>query len=343
MISKEELLYFSLKHQHLLAKTDKDTVVSDLCGLQAQFANNPKYALRIRASNYSETGWGAGLIKVWSFRGTLHAVRKDELGLFLSARGVKDTWDNAWGIDPEIKPHWAQRIYDWIASGVDGREELKEKCRAKGMEQEVLEKVFHGWGGLIREMCDRGMIAYHIGTAKRFVLCHDVQFSDQKSARMEVIKRYFKAFGPATATDCAAFTGYRKTDVIKLIEESGMQLKSVFCEGVEYFHLTDLHSAGSIPDCLYLTGFDQLILGYKDRSRFLRDEDKRQVTTTTGIVFPTILVNGSLQAKWKKDGTKLMITPFSGSRKLSKRNKDLISAQGRALFGTEIKEVVYTA
>ena len=79
MINKKELLYISLRNQHLLKKTEKSIVVSDLCGLQAQFANNPKYALRIRASDFSEMGWGDKLVKIWSLRGTLHAVKIDEI------------------------------------------------------------------------------------------------------------------------------------------------------------------------------------------------------------------------------------------------------------------------
>lgn len=49
MTDKEMLLYNSLKGLHLLDKTDAHTVVSDLMGLQAQFANYPKASLQIRA------------------------------------------------------------------------------------------------------------------------------------------------------------------------------------------------------------------------------------------------------------------------------------------------------
>lgn len=37
-MDREELLSISLRGLHLLKKADKATVVSDLCGLQAQFA-----------------------------------------------------------------------------------------------------------------------------------------------------------------------------------------------------------------------------------------------------------------------------------------------------------------
>ena len=54
MTDLEMLLYNSLKGLHLLDKADTHTVVSDLMGLQAQFANYPKASLRIRASDYRE-------------------------------------------------------------------------------------------------------------------------------------------------------------------------------------------------------------------------------------------------------------------------------------------------
>jgi hypothetical protein len=339
MINKEELLYLSLRNQYLLNKTDKSTVLSDLCGLQAQFANNPKYALRIRAKDFSETDWGDGLVKIWSFRSTLHAVKVEEIGLFLSARGVPDTWEDSWtGLKKEIKPYWSEFIYECIVQGINGREELKEKCRNKGMERDVLEKVFHGWGGLLKEMCDRGMIAYDIGTAKRFVVCNNIRFLSMEEARVTLIKRYFKTFAPATLDDCARFTGYKKREVQRIIKENNIPLKAILCEGVEYFYIEDICCDGEIPECIYLTGFDQLIMGYMDRSRFMNGEDKLKVVTNSGIVHPTILLGGKLQAKWKKDGAKLIITPFA---KLSKKKQNLIISKGKKLFSEEIEEVVF--
>ena len=338
MITKEELLYFSLKHQYLLERAKKATIVSALCGLQAQFANNPKYALQIRAEDYEEADWGDGLVKIWSFRGTLHAIRFDELGLFLSARGYNTHWDDSWDIDRELKPKWAQRLFDWIEEGVDGREDLKKKCREHGMDEELLKKIFHGWGGLIREMCDRGMIAYDIGTGKKFIACKNVEFIDHDEARIKLMERYFKAFGPATIIDCATFTGYRKNEVLRLLEKSGIPLQRVLCEGVEYFYLRKLHGDGIIPDCLFLTGFDQLIMGYKDRSRFLVEKHKKKIVKNNGIVFAKFFLECYLKARWKKDGNKLLITPFV---KLSKGSQKLIEKKGKDLFGNTIHTVVF--
>lgn len=339
MMDKKELLYFSLLNQYLLDKADKSTVVSDLCGLQAQFANNPKYALRIRANDFSEDDWGSGLLKIWSFRGTLHAVKSDEIGLHLSAKGVPEDWDDLWyGVKKETVLYWSDFIYECIAEGINDREELKEKCLSKGMEQDLLEKVFNGWGGLLQAMCYRGMIAYDIGTAKRFVICDNVKFVSQREARAAFIRKYFNSFGPASIEDCANFTHYSKGEIIRLIEEYNIPLRSVVCEGIEYFYIKELKGDCKIPECLFLAGFDQLIMGYKDRSRIMDAKDKGKVVTNSGIVHPTILLDGRLQAKWKKDKAKLVVTPFT---RLSKKKKNLIALKGKELFLGEIEDVVF--
>lgn len=108
------------------------------------------------------------------------------------------------------------------------------------MQQDILEKVFNGWGGLLKEMCERGMITYDIGTAKRFVVCNNLTFVSTEEARVSIIKRYFKAFAPATLIDCATFTGLKKSVILKLIEEYNIPLKTIVCEGFEYSYINDI-------------------------------------------------------------------------------------------------------
>lgn len=334
---QEQLLYASLLNLHLLHKTDKATIVSDLLGLQAQFANNPKYALLIRAADFDEATWQEGLVKTWTFRGTLHAVLASDLALILSAVGINEEWDNSWDMDPKLKPYWAGRLLAWISEGITERSALKGKCIAAGMEPEIVERAFHNWGGLLRDMCSRGMIAYAMGTAKRFIPCSLTPI-DKKTARIEVIRRYFHAYGPATLADCAYFTGWRQREVMGLLELAGLPLRSLTHQGREYFYLKDLPSRGTIPSCLFLAGFDQLIMGYRDRSRFMDETDKAKVTTNTGIVYPTILLKGRLKARWKLEGKRLIITPF---RPLSQAEQDLIATEARQVFGPDAAKITF--
>jgi hypothetical protein len=334
-LSAKELLSISLRRQYLSVKAPREEVVSDLCGLQAQFANNPKYALRIRASGFDEGHWQDGLVKTWTFRKTLHAVLEKELGLFLSAQGIPDRWYDGWGLRAGRMAYWAEFLGDLISSGTRGREDLKKRCRERGISQEEEGNVFHGWGGLLYEMSRRGLIAYHPGTAKQFVPCPPLRPLPRDEARAVLLRRYFQSFGPAEISDCVSFTGYRRREVEDLIRGFDIRLNRVSCEGKDYFYLGELPEPEPVPACLFLAGFDQLIMGYRNRSRVMDDEDKGKVITNSGIVHPTVLLRGRLGAKWKKDGSVLIITPF---RPLSARAQALITKTGRELFAGEIQE-----
>ncbi len=133
MTDKEMLLYNSLKGLHLLDKTDAHTVVSDLMGLQAQFANYPKASLKIRAADYHEEDPFKGLVKIWSHRGTMHLVAEDELGLHLGALdGSGPFVDGHWGISKADADRWAAFIEDRIRQGNHNRDGLKEACAREG-------------------------------------------------------------------------------------------------------------------------------------------------------------------------------------------------------------------
>ncbi|MCD8141349.1 MAG: winged helix DNA-binding domain-containing protein [Planctomycetaceae bacterium] len=335
MIDKRALLLASLHNQFLLAPAPRRVAVSSLCGLQAQFANYPKHALRLRASDHDPHAWNAGLVKTWTFRGTLHLIREDELGLYLSALGRPKKWDDGWGIDARKKPRLTRMILGWIQEGVTHREALKERCRARGVDGELLENVFHGWGGLLKEMCLRGMVAYAPGTGKHFHPCREVVWQPQREARLELLRRYFRHLGPATVEDCVVFTGIRRTSIEALLQK--LPLRSVQCDGREYFHIDPLRLDGDIPHCLFLAGFDQLHLAYRDRTRLVPEAHRFKVVTNTGIIHPTVLLDGQVCAKWKLSGRTLRIVPFEP---LTKKKRRSIDATALRTFQEDIDQVV---
>ena len=159
---------------------------------------------------------------------------------------------------------------------------------------------------------------------------------DRDNARAVLLRRYFKTFGPATMDDCAYFTGWKKREILYTIEKHDIRLNSILCENREYFLTGGLPGTGEIPGCIFLAGFDQLLMGYRDRSRMMDERHKRDVTTNTGIVYPTVLLDGRIQAKWKKSGAKLTVTPFCT---ISQRNLKRIAQYGKELFRGELCEV----
>ena len=82
-MTTEELKIRQLANQHLLAPTDKLTVLHDLCGVQAQFMANAIHSLKIRSDNCQADTFKDGLVKNWTVRGTVHVFAEDDLPLFM--------------------------------------------------------------------------------------------------------------------------------------------------------------------------------------------------------------------------------------------------------------------
>ena len=78
-MSLDEIKIRRLAGQYLLAPADTQTVVKDLCGLQAQFLGHALHGLSIRTGIVNTDG----LVKSWTNRGTMHLFSVDDLPLFL--------------------------------------------------------------------------------------------------------------------------------------------------------------------------------------------------------------------------------------------------------------------
>lgn len=317
-----------LKRLYLTDKETMKQVTADLLGLQAQFNANPYYSLKIRSKDYNEIKVVEDYVKTWSFRGTIHLVHKDDLNLHLSARGHTD-WSDYWGMKATEKQSWADFILSEIKAGKTTRNQLKESCLHQNLSEEHFSAVFHGWGGLLQEMCLQGIIAYQPTNKKEFIILDPVTFIDQSEARAEVIKQYFATYGPATLNDCAYFTSYKITEIKGLIEKFQIELNRLEIEKKTYYYLGELLSGVEVPEIILLAGFDPLILGYKDKSRFIDETLRYKYVTNTGIIFPGILINGKLGARWQKNRNTIIVKPY---QKLLVRQKKEITKQLLTVF-----------
>ena len=337
MTGRELLLYNSLRNLHLLERAPKAEILRDLMGLQAQFSRNPQISLRLRASDYSEDTWDDGLVKVWSHRGTIHVLPEEELGLHLSAKGQPLPFrENYWRLSVAEQELWAPFLVQQISEGNDTRDGLKAACTAAGMSEDLLGRVFYGWGGLIQEMAWRGMLVCCTGTDKRYRIPKAVQFVDPTEAKRTLIRRYFTVYGPATVQDCTTFFGEKAAVLRPLLAEILPEMRCTEIGGVKYYHGRELVMDGEIPPCVLIPGFDQLVLGYRDRSRMIDKQHARKLTNVAGIVFPAVLLRGRIRARWKLEKETVVITPFE---KLLKKDEAAIRRTAKQRLG--LREISY--
>lgn len=329
----EMLLYYSLKGLHLLEQTDKLTAAEDMLGIQSQFSGYAQNSLRIRANDYTEEDWPAGLVKIWSHRGTMHLVSERQLALHLAAAGYTHEFsDGAWGISRENAEKWAPFIIAEIRNRNTSRTGLKEACRLNGMPDPVLERVFYGWGGLIYEMTYRGMIAGVPGNQKEYLLPRlQATPPGREEAREEMLRTYFRHFGPATMADCRYFFGrWKASETDPILRRVLPEMVETELDGKKYYSAEVLHAEGEIPDCVLVPGFDQLVMGYKNRERMIDKAHSRKLTNVAGIVFPSVIVRNRMRARWKYEKGTVTVIPFE---KLLKKDEAAITRKARAVFG----------
>ena len=310
----EELMIRQLTNQHLLEPVQYLDAVKDLCGMQAQFLSNACHALAIRSNDFLE-GQTAGLVKSWTNRGTMHIFAQSDLPLFLHERRSHflrpcDTLEADEWITKDRKQYFAALIVDSIAAGIDTREALKKVCSEKGMTATEAESIFNSWGGTIRALCESGQICHKVQEKKAFCICPPFVPMEEESAKLELPRRYFTHYGPATVKDAAYFFGTTQTDIKKYMKQ--LPLETAVCNGRTYFYIENgLSYNHTIPECLFLAGFDPLMLGYqKTESLYLPPEHLRKIFTLAGIVKPSILLNGRVVGNWKRKGKKVEIQVY---------------------------------
>jgi hypothetical protein len=113
--------------------------------------------------------------------------------------------------------------------------------------------------------------------------------------------RYFASHGPATLEDFAHWTGLAKTEARAGLEAAQGQLVRESVGGMDYWLAAD---APALPkrnaEVYLLPGFDEFLLGYKDRCAVLDARHAAKVFPGGGTFRATVLIGGQVAGTWKR-------------------------------------------
>ncbi|MFJ6417574.1 winged helix DNA-binding domain-containing protein [Paeniglutamicibacter sp. NPDC091659] len=119
---------------------------------------------------------------------------------------------------------------------------------------------------------------------------------DPEDAVREIVLRYFRSHGPATVADCAWWLGLGLTPVRAALKTMGDQLATRELGGSVYHLAPEIDAlwddAPGARSVLALPGFDEFLLGYKDRTATLAPEHSDAIAPGGNGVFRRTLVSG---------------------------------------------------
>lgn len=118
----------------------------------------------------------------------------------------------------------------------------------------------------------------------------------------ELASLYFTAHGPATVQDFAWWAGLTLTDARAGLEAVRSSLQPEVIDGNEYWRPDPAAVTAAEPAGVHLlAGFDEYILGYKDRSAVLEPESFPLIVPgNNGIFLATVVADGRVAGTWKR-------------------------------------------
>ncbi len=337
-MTSSDIIRYRLYNQqisHFKFKRPED-VVRWMGAMQAQDFPGALWSVGLRTPNSTLADIQKALadrkiVRTWPMRGTLHFIAPKDIRWMLEL--------------------CAPRV---VASAAGRRAQMDIDEKAINRSKELFENALRGNKQLIRaEMIDTlekggiktaGQRGYHLlghaaqtglicfgplqGRQQTFVLIDEWVAKTRKLERDEAIRelliRYFTSHGPATLYDFAWWTGLKISDIRAGMETVVKDLRQEVVEGKTYWMGKDLPELDHTPSAYLLPGFDEYMLGYKDRSDALETlHSDKIVPGSNGMFLSTIVINGTVVGTWKKtikkSGVAITLNPFVA---LSKAEKD---------------------
>jgi hypothetical protein len=128
-------------------------------------------------------------------------------------------------------------------------------------------------------------------------------------ALAELAQRYFTSRGPATLQDFGWWSGLLASDARAGLEAVQSQLVQEIWEGQTYWRSASTPEVcQDRPRLDLLPGFDEYLLGYKDRSASLTEPRYKKLTPLNGMFPATIVIDGRVAGTWNRKVAKNSVT-----------------------------------
>jgi len=312
---------FRLQRQHLTAARSHAPIVDvvrDSGGIQAQVQSAAEMAIwtrrrQTRREDVRRALWDTReLVKTSAMRLTLHVIPAADLAIYVDAmrpasRAVLARWQRRLKITAAHVGIMIDTVLDALADGALPQQELvaRAKRRApKGMRA----WLDHAWSA-VRPAVIEGAIVYGPprGAEATFVRV-DRWLGPQaeltvEAARAELLRRFLRAFGPATAHDFAKWSGMKVSETRTVVAGLGPELTPVSVDGAAGWILSADADAltGSTLDAAavrLLGAFDSFLLAHATKEHLVEPRFYKRVYRAQGWISAVVLRGATVVGTW---------------------------------------------
>jgi winged helix DNA-binding protein len=326
-ISQRALNRATLDRQHLLRRVRKPVVgmVEHLVGLQAQTPHTAYVGLWDRIEDFTPDALAdrivdRSVVRMALMRGTIHLVSAAD----------------AWGLRPLMQPvlDRVQRSnFDKRLGGID-RDALVADGRAFVTKQprtfkELGDHLLGRWPSgdrLAMEQTIRTEVPLvQVPPRGLWGRSGPIEHTSIEAwlgapppslpAIDDIVRRYLAAFGPASAMDVQAWCGLTRIgEVIDRLRPDLIEFRAEDARAL--FDVQDAPRPG--PDITaaprYLYDYENILLSYADRSRFIQPGLARSLTERTQGSLSTVMLDGVVAGTWvvrrERSTATLVVTPY---------------------------------
>ncbi len=332
-ISAAQINSFRLQRHHLLDPKGKDMVAicRDVCGVQAQIMSAAHLQLWARNPALTREAiedalWKKrSLVKTSLMRQTLHLIPSDEFSLYIEA--TKRSRIAAvlrimarFKITAEEAHDFSSVIVDALASGPLGRAAIIAAVQPKASKRmrAWMEKVW----SIVRIPVAEGRICYGAGEGNQTTFIRTDQWLpkfkpvEEHAAKLALLSRYLRAFGPATLKDFIHWSGISSAEAQKLLPLPENKFAEVAGGLLLREDVSALQSASSSEGSVHLLPyFDIYLLAHATKEHLLNLQHYKRVYRNQGWISPVLLIDGKITGVWgyelSRQRINIQVEPFA--------------------------------
>lgn len=294
-------------------------------GIQAQVMSAAELALAARVEGLSAQEIRSALwprhtlVKTWAMRATLHLLPTGDLPLYAAALGFRQfrNWSAYfayYGVSTTEQDALLSAIPQVLGSEPMTREQLGLAIAKHTGIAHLRDLILSSsWGSPLKQSALRGNLCFGPNQGQNVTFVNPKAWIDvwpsiaPEQALKEIIRRYLRAYGPATPEDFAhwCWDGGGTREARQLFQSMNDELEEVDVEGWRAIALrSTLEPIQHLepPETIRLLPlFDAYTIGTpRHREQLHFSGHKKLIFRSQGWISAVVLINGSIQGVWQQ-------------------------------------------